>query len=140
MRWPLLLLYVVTALRLGWLLCVDAFYFYGACREQLAHCQQYDTVVTDNAAFRADCRQFEALGTPLLRTTYYMAGRCIDTSNDDVLPYLLVAALVSFLVPRLWRDWLLPYCERRRVQVDNYRYRAYVAGRKPRAEGLNVEL
>jgi hypothetical protein len=137
MHWRALL-YVATALRLAWLLGADAFYYYDACRQQRQHCEDAQHV-TDNAAFWAACRQLDALGTPLTRSAHYVAARCLDTSND-VLPYLLVAVLLSVLLPRFYRDWLLPYCARRRLQVENYKYRQYVAGRKVRQEGLNIEL
>lgn len=133
-----LVLYWVTALRLSYLLG-ESMHFYNVYIDQHQQCQAWRDGTIDNAAFAAQCRHYEGRVTALHRTLIYAMSRCIDIHND-ILPYMLIAVLTSVAMPYLYNHWIVPFTERRRIAVDNYKYHTYVAGHIKKREGLNVEL
>jgi len=125
-----LILFLVTALRLTWLLTVDGFYFFSACRAHLESCDSYGG---DEAAFLSACHNTRQQGSAMWRTALYVWRQCNNT--DGELYYLLVATIswlaLSFVNHYLWQ----PFVKRRRLEMDNVRM-----ARHKREQGINVGL
>lgn len=119
MAWLTILLYASAALRLLWLLGMDATHFYWATQQRAQQCERYTGT---NVAVLNDCRDFFQLSVGD-RTFFYVLSRCID--YNDPLPYLVAFIVVE----KLWR-WvsraLVTYMYNQYRQSEAAAFRAHV--------------
>jgi hypothetical protein len=117
------MLYTAIAIRLLWLLGMDATHFYWGSQQRAQQCEQYRG---DNIAVLDDCRDFFQQSVTE-RTFFYMWARCVDF--NDPLPYLFALITVEKLC-RWFSRTLDAYMHNRYRQSETAAFRAHVERRE----------